>query len=272
MGLSFGRRGACWCFLAAVAVVVMAALSDGCGSDEVSTSTTAATVASSLTGTSGTAGSESSTSISGGVTTSGAVTSTTAEATTTTAKATTTTAKATTTTAKATTTTAKATTTSAKPTTTTAKAKVTLTVTGPSGTEELSMADLKAMSVTSGYGGWKNQLGNITGPVLWKGVSLSKLMDLVGGGSSVVVIASDGYEQSLTAGEVSGGVTAYDPGTGEEISSISGNIRAILAYSKGGGAIGSGEGPLRIAFVSPEKDQVTDSAMWVKMVVSIRVN
>ncbi len=52
----------------------------------------------------------------------------------------------------------------------------------PSGTKELSMADLKAMKATSGYGGWKNQLGNITGPTSWKGVSLRSLADLVGGG------------------------------------------------------------------------------------------
>ena len=62
----------------------------------------------------------------------------------------------------------------------------------------------------------------------------------------------------------------YDPTTGEPVSGISGSLRTILAYAKNGKSIGSGEGPLRIAFVSPEKDQVTDSDQWVKSVVSIK--
>lgn len=169
-----------------------------------------------------------------------------------------------------TTTTAAPTTTTAKPTTTTAKAATALTVKGPSGVKELSMADLKAMSATSGYGGWKNQLGNITAPASWKGVSLRSLMELVGGGGSVTVVASDGYSQTLSAGQAGGSVNTYDPSTGEPISGVS--ARGIVAYAKGGGALGSGEGPLRIAFVSSEKNQVTDSDMWVKHVVELRVN
>ena len=105
------------------------------------------------------------------------------------------------------------------------------------------MADLKAMSSTEGWGGWKNQFGNITAPTLWRGVSVSALMDLVGGGGSAIVVASDGYEQTFSSGELDGGVTMYDPATGGEISSNSGGLRAIVAYSEGGKAIGSGQGP-----------------------------
>ena len=209
-----------------------------------------------------------------GSTTIPSVTTTAEESATTTVGATTTTGHGATTTAQPTSTTgttARSTTTTVKPTTTTAKGPVVLRVTGPSGTVELSMAELKAMWATAGYGGWKNQLGNITAPVSWKGVALANLMDLVGGGSSVLVVASDGYEQPLSAGELGGAVTTYDPATGAEISSISGSITVIVAYAKGGGAITGEEGPLRIAFVSPEKDQVTDSAMWVRMVTRITV-
>ncbi len=131
------------------------------------------------------------------------------------------------------------------------------------------MADLKAMKATSGYGGWKNQLGNITGPTSWKGVSLRSLMDLVGGGGAVTVVASDGYSMTLTSGQAGGGVTTYDPATGETVSGIS--VKGIVAYAKGGGALGSSEGPLRVAFVSSDKNQLTDSDMWVKRVVELRV-
>jgi len=257
---SRGRRGS-GLFLIALLVIVLGMLLVGCGGEESSTSTSVTAVASSETTTSGAA------------TTAASSTSTSVVLTTTTGAATSTTiAPSTTTTVKATTTTAKATTTTAKPTTTTVKAKTVLTVSGPSGTKELSMADLKAMSATSGYGGWKNQLGNITAPVSWKGVSVRALMELVGGGGSVTVIASDGYEQTFSGGELSGGINMYDPTSGEAITGISGSLRGIVAYAKSGGAIGSGEGPLRIAFVSPEKDQVTDGSMWVKKVIRIEVN
>jgi hypothetical protein len=254
---------------ALVLLLSFGTVATACGGDDSTTTTSSSLVASSDTTQAGTT---SSTPATEALSTSEAQTSTTAAAATTAAPATTTTAKATTTTAKATTTTKKATTTTVKPTTTTIKGKVVLTLTGPSGTVELTMAELRALSASSGYGGWKNQLGNITAPVSYKGVRVTTLMELVGGGGSVTVIASDGYEQTLSGSELAGEVNLYDPATGEQITSISGGVKTILAYAKGGSAIGSSEGPLRIAFVSPEKDQVTDSSAWVKMVVKIKVN
>ena len=247
----------------------------GCGGKTISSSTSA--TAASITGSTvaqatntttspTTSASEASTTVS-----SPAPTADTASTTTTTAATTSTTAKVTTTTVKATTTTVKATTTTVKATTTTVKAAVILKVIGPSGTKELSMAQLKAMSAISGYGGWKNKLGNVTGPMPWKGVSVHALMDLVGGGSSVTVSASDGYEATLSAGELGGGVPMYDPATGDTVTSISGSLHVIIAYSQNGSAISSSDGPLRLAFVSSAKDQVTDGSSWVKLVTTIKV-
>jgi hypothetical protein len=203
-------------------------------------------------------------------TTAGTVVPTTASGVTTTAAGATsaTTAAATTTTRTA----SPTTTTVAPTTTTTTKGEVVLRVTGSSGTTEFSVADLKAMSYTEGWGGWKNQLGNITAPTLWRGVSVTALTQSVGGGSSIVVVASDGYEQPLSAAELGGAIAMYDPVGGGVVSSISGTLQAIVAYSENGAAIGTGQGPLRIAFVSPGKDQVTDGGIWVKWVVEIRVN
>ena len=219
------------------------------------------------------ANSTSSTAVAADDTTSSSLAATTLNsgpATTATATSQTTSAGAATTITDATTTTAASTTTTAKATTTTGP--IVLTVTGPSGSKKFTMAQLKALGSASGYGGWKNRVGNITAPMSWKGVSLSALMDQVGGGSSVQVTASDGYQQSFSSGELSGGVTMYDPATGDPVTSINGKLRVIVAYSQGGSAIGSGEGPLRIAFISPEKDQVTDGSNRAKPVVSIKVN
>ena len=270
-------------FLSAVLMLVVVLALGGCGGGG-ETDSTAPTTATTVSGPSTTEAAlpSSSTSAATGpsdsvITTANTETTTTAApgGSTTTAgdspATTTPTTIATTTTAKPTTTTAKPTTTTAKPTTTTApKAPTALTVKGPSGTKELSMADLKAMSATSGYGGWKNQLGNITGPVSYKGVSLRSLMKLVGGSGSVTVVASDGYTQSMSSSQVGGSVNTYDPTTGEPISGVS--VTAIVAYQKGGSNIGSGEGPLRIGFVSSGSNQVTDSDLWVKWVVELRFN
>ena len=46
------------------------------------------------------------------------------------------------------------------------------------------MAELKAMPAIQGWGGWKNQFGNITAPMQWQGVSVRALMELVGGGTT----------------------------------------------------------------------------------------
>ncbi len=267
------RPARCWALglvLAGLTLVLsLGMLTAGCGGGDTPASTSSTAVSSSQTVQ--TSVDSSTAAVTEPTSTTKAQTSTTAPVTTTTARATTTTTttKPTTTTAKATTTTKK-TTTTVKPTTTTVKANPILTLIGPSGTKKLSMADLKAMSATSGYGGWKNQLGNITGPNSYKGVRITSLMELVGGGDSVTVTASDGYEQTLSASELAGDTTLYDPTTGEQITG--GSVKTILAYSKGGSAIGSGDGPLRVAFVSSGKDQVTDSAMWVKMVIKIKVN
>lgn len=127
------------------------------------------------------------------------------------------------------------------------------------------------MAGTSGYGGWKNDVENISGPYAWSGVSVRALMDLAGGGGSVTVIASDGYAKTFSAGEIAGALTMYDPVTGEEIQTINGGVKAIIAYAKDGAALGSSEGPLRLAFVSPAKDEVTTGKLWVRQVVELKV-
>jgi len=148
---------------------------------------------------------------------------------------------------------------------------VLLSVTGPSGTQEFTMAQLKALQPTEGYGGWRNVLGNITGPKFYRGISIRDLMDLVGGGTKITATASDGYEQRFDAAAVSGNVEMYDPITGAVITAITGQLTMILAYGVDGEALASDEGGLRIAFVSDQNEQVTPSGNWVKQVVAIRV-
>jgi hypothetical protein len=150
-----------------------------------------------------------------------------------------------------------------------------LRVTGPSGTDLYTMTALQALTSVQGYGGYKNKVGNITGPNLFQGVAVLGLLDGVGGlpaGSQVKVIASDGYTASLTYAQVhDAAFNVYDPATGEPKSTITGALQVILAYSRDGSPIDASVGPLRIAIVSPVAEQVTDSGPWAKMVARIVV-
>lgn len=155
---------------------------------------------------------------------------------------------------------------------TTAKAVV-LTVRGAGKTVGLSPAELRALPATVGFGGWKNSLGNITAPREYRGVALKTLLDLVGGGSAVTVVASDGYRQELSPDELRGLVAAYHPNSGVPTDDLDGVVTPVVAYELRGGAVSQQEGgPLRIAFLSPSADQVTDSRLWVKFVSVIEVH
>jgi hypothetical protein len=146
-----------------------------------------------------------------------------------------------------------------------------LTLTGPTGTQEFTMAELKALPAIEGYGGWKNKVGTIVGPDVYKGVPIHTLMDLVGGGTKITVVASDGYELQFDEDAVNGLVTMYDPASGVEITDIDGELAMILTYSVNGEPLPSENGALRIGFISPTNDQVTYSGSWAKMVSSIEV-
>jgi hypothetical protein len=144
-------------------------------------------------------------------------------------------------------------------------------ITGSTGTVELSMAELKAMTATEGFGGTKNKVGTVTAPKLYKGVAIKDLMALVGGGTTVKVVATDGYESSFTADEVNGVVTMYNPATGEPVTTIVGTVTMILCYSVDGAPLLSSDGALRIGLVSQTADQVTDAKKWARSVASITV-
>lgn len=149
---------------------------------------------------------------------------------------------------------------------------VVLTVHGPRETVSLSMADLKAMTATTGFGGWKNVMDNITRPRSFRGVALNALIAMVGGGSTVTVVAGDSYEQNLAPDEIAGKITTYDPSTGASLGNYSGSLTAVVAYELNGAPIGEGDGgPLRIAFLGSSPDQVTDSKLWIKYVSKINV-
>lgn len=142
-------------------------------------------------------------------------------------------------------------------------------------TESLTMADLKAMPVTEGWGGTVSSAGVISPPQQLKGVTLAELTDLVGGfqpGEGVNIVAKDGYGMTMSFEQITqGDFITYDPGTGDE-NQVEGPLQVIVAYERDGEPIPVEEdGPLRLFIISPKNDNVVDGHWTVKWVNQIRV-
>jgi S-layer homology domain len=148
-----------------------------------------------------------------------------------------------------------------------------LTLKGPTGTQELTMADLKALQAVDGFGGWKNRIDIVYGPWALKGVSIKTLANLVGGGSEVTVKASDGYKLAFDlttySDDANGALVMWDPVTKLPVADIDGELSMVLVYALEGGPLPSDWGALRVGFISPADDQVTYSGKWVSQVAGL---
>jgi len=149
-----------------------------------------------------------------------------------------------------------------------------LTVSGPSAGLTFTRAELEALPVTEGFAGIKSSTGEITLPVTYRGVSLADLAEAMGGlapGNGLNLIAKDGYALTFSEDQLlNGAFIAYDPATGDELKSPPA-LTAILAYERDGEPIADDFGPLRVAIVSDEGNQVTDGHWSVKWVTTVEV-
>jgi DMSO/TMAO reductase YedYZ molybdopterin-dependent catalytic subunit len=151
-----------------------------------------------------------------------------------------------------------------------------LTLVGPNGGYALTIADLKALPVTEGQGGIKSSTGQITIPEPFKGVALKDLVASLGvtldQSMGVTLTAEDGYSMTFSYDQaINGAFTAYDPATGNEMTTHDPLI-AIIAYEHNGQPLNSTEeGTLRLVVVSAKNDQVVDGHWSVKWVNKIEV-
>jgi len=148
-----------------------------------------------------------------------------------------------------------------------------LEVAGLKGASSYSLDELKDMPTTEGYGGIKNSTGRITPPVPVKGVLLEELFADVGGlpaDMAVSVVAKDGYEMTMSVEQIEAGdFITYDMVTGEE-KTVDGPLSVVIAYEYDGAPIDpETAGPLRLAVVSPEQNQVIDGHWSVRWVTKI---
>jgi hypothetical protein len=156
-----------------------------------------------------------------------------------------------------------------------AAAGTTLEVVRGSEIRKLGLDALRGMPVTEGYGGIKSSTGKITPPSRLKGVPVEALCRLVGGldaQASVGIIATDGYEMTMPAEQVTAGAfKTYDVGTGEEQKGRD-RMQLIVAYESDGKPLDARrDGELRLALVGPSPTLVTDGHWWVKWVAKVVV-
>ncbi len=134
------------------------------------------------------------------------------------------------------------------------------------------MEALQELPATDGYGGIKSSTGEITLPAVYRGVALKDLAQAVGAvepGTGLSLTAKDGYSITFSGDQIQqGAFIAYDPATGDEMKSPP-RLTAILAFEREGQPMSDEEGPLRVAIVSPEGNQVTDGHWSVKWVTAV---
>ena len=161
---------------------------------------------------------------------------------------------------------------STRTTTTPADTTVLLTVTKGTQTKTFTMTELKALTPVSGYSGTKNKKGEISGPNPCKGVSLTSILNSVGGlsaGNSVKFTAKDDYSKTLTYDQISNATfTTYDT-TGTAASPEKTPV-VFVAYEFNGQALDEATGPVQLAIMTCEQ-QVTDGSNFVKQLTKIDV-
>lgn len=117
-----------------------------------------------------------------------------------------------------------------------------ITVIGADGTEqEVSLSEMRAMHIVSGYTSFQNSFGNVRGQGTYSGVRISDLIELVGGMEEqdrVVVNATDGYEVTYGYQKV------YPEGSNLD---LQGDM--ILAFEYNGTTVPDWEDGYRVIFV-----------------------
>ena len=165
------------------------------------------------------------------------------------------------------------TTTTSTTTTATAPATATvLTVVSGNKTQTYTLAQLKTLQPTTGYGTTKNKAGVITGPDIYVGVALSTIIKAGGGmlnGSAVRITAQDGYTKTLTYAQVyQGTFNVYDKSGNPATAGMQPFVSLI--YSMNGSNLNTETGPIEMGIMT-SSDQMSDASMWIKLTNKIEI-
>jgi hypothetical protein len=149
--------------------------------------------------------------------------------------------------------------------------KTLLTITVGSQSYNYTLDNLTAFGTITEQGSYINQIGKLTGPNSYTGVTVSMLLSSIPSlptNYTFHAIASDNYTVNYTLNEVNGHVIIYNE-TGGEIGT--GNLTMIIAYKENGMFLNENtKGPLRIAFVDTQPS-ITYAGLWMGYLVKIEI-
>ncbi len=147
-----------------------------------------------------------------------------------------------------------------------------LTVVNGATTKTYTLPVFETLPATVGSGATKNKAGTISGPDTYVGVSLTDLIQAVGGmkeNQTVNIVAADGFSKNLTYEQIYKGTfnvmdSAGNPATATLQPSV------VLVYMKAGKALDAKSGPIQMALLSAPT-QVTEASIWVKQVIKVEI-
>ncbi len=146
---------------------------------------------------------------------------------------------------------------------------------GPNGNMTFTMDELMALPSVEGYAGFKSSTGKVTPPIIFTGVRIADLANMVSDYDATYGIelsAVDGYSMTFSYDQIMNGTfITYDPGTGNEYE-YSAVLTPILAYLQEGEALNpQTDGYMRLEVISEQNDQVVDGHWTVKWVNKLTV-
>ena len=150
---------------------------------------------------------------------------------------------------------------------------VALTIIKGTQTKTLTMVDVEALPIIFGTTGDMTGIGVLEGPNQYKGVTLTDILNTIGGiteNDVVKVSGKDGYAITLSYAQITEGSNflTCDNSTRKEVSPA-GKLTVFLAYEKDGTPLDDIVGPLQLGIMAP--GQLTNGSWWVKWVQKIEV-
>lgn len=126
----------------------------------------------------------------------------------------------------------------------------------------------------TGRGGYRTQKG-FSGFGNWSGVKVTTLINTIQSipnQYSLRAFSQEGYNMNYSYSTIIGNIDIYNPNNESDSNPIGKvNRTMVLAYQYEGKWLNtSNDGNLRIVFLD-EQGSITDSKIWMKMVVSIRI-
>ena len=135
-----------------------------------------------------------------------------------------------------------------------------------------SETDIKqSLPIVSGWGGNVNRYGTPSNSTYWKGDNLPSMFNTFVGelDYNISIIASDGYNTTMTREEVDGGIRAFN----EENITLAIKAIPVLAFEESNITIDVENGPLRLVFVGENNQSIlTESFRWIRQVETIRLS